>query len=214
MKIFIAGDSTAAKKQAYERPETGWGECLSEFISPIYDIINYAENGRSTKSFIDKGLLDRIDQEITRGDLLIIQFGHNDEKKEDPERYTSLESYELNLKKFAQVTKKHEAIPIFISSITRRTFVDGTLNKNAIKDYPHAMKAFAVSHGYPFIDMYKLSQNIISHLGEEDSKRYYLHLKPNESTNYPKGLIDNTHFNPYGARQFAALIASQLQKLI
>ncbi len=214
MKIFIAGDSTAAPKLDSKRPETGWGECLHEFVSPIYEIFNVAENGRSTKSFIAEGRLDVIDSKIKKGDLLIVQFGHNDEKKDNPERYTTISQYTANLDRFAQVAKAHEAIPVFISSITRRKFIEGKLSKDAIKDYPEAMKAYANNYGFPFIDMYKISQEIVRKLGEESSKAYYLHLKPNESINYPDGLTDDTHFSPLGARQFASIIAIQLMKLL
>ncbi len=214
MKVFIAGDSTAAPKLESKRPETGWGECIHEFLPPMYDIYNIAEDGRSTKSFIDEGRLDIIESKIKKGDLLIIQFGHNDENNDDPSRYTTLSQYTANLDRFAKVAISHEAIPVFISSITRRKFVNGKLDPDAIKDYPNAMKVFAHNYGYPFIDMYKISQDILNKLGEEDSLKYYLHLKPSEYSNYPEGLDDDTHFSPYGARQFSAIIASQLLKLL
>ncbi|MDO9628774.1 MAG: hypothetical protein Q7I99_02635 [Acholeplasmataceae bacterium] len=83
-KLYIAGDSTASIKQDDKRPETGWGECLHEFVTPNIEIVNYAQNGKSTKSFIEEGLLDQIDKEIKEDDYLLIQFGHNDQKIEDP----------------------------------------------------------------------------------------------------------------------------------
>lgn len=213
MKIFIAGDSTAAPKLESKRPETGWGECLFEFISPMYKIFNLAENGRSTKSFIDEGRLDIIDAKIRKGDLLLIQFGHNDEKMDDPTRYTTLSQYTANLDRFARVATSHKAIPVFITSITRRTFDGQTLSKDAIKDYPNAMITYAQNYEYPLIDMYKISQEIVSIMGPEASKKYYLHLEPHVYKNYPDGLIDDTHFSLEGARQFASIIASHLMKM-
>lgn len=37
---------------------------------------------------MDEGRLKAIEEKIGAGDFLFIQFGHNDEKKEDPTRYT------------------------------------------------------------------------------------------------------------------------------
>lgn len=214
MTIFIAGDSTAAPKLDTKRPETGWGECLDEFLPPMYTIYNLAENGRSTKSFIDEGRLDIIDAKIKKGDILLIQFGHNDANKENLSRFTTISQYTANLDRLAKVAVSHEAMPVFISSITPRQFNQTTLDPLALGDYPEAMKTYANNYGFPFIDLFQMSQRIVQQLGVEDSKKYYLHLKPGESDNYPDGVIDNTHFNPNGARQFASIIATQLFKFL
>ncbi|MCQ2537836.1 MAG: hypothetical protein MJ124_05510, partial [Lachnospiraceae bacterium] len=76
--IFYAGDSTAAQKKDCYYPETGIGQMLPLFFNENVTIHNHAINGRSTKSFIDEGRLERIDKEIREGDYLFIQFGHND----------------------------------------------------------------------------------------------------------------------------------------
>lgn len=211
-KIFIAGDSTAAHKAVNKRPESGWGEYLGKYM-PNYKIVNVAENGRSTKSFINLGLLERINQEIGKEDVLLIQFGHNDGHHEDMTRYTTPEEYQLNLLKYIDVAKKHQAIPVLISSITRRMFEDQKLNPNALGPYPSQMKCVAEKENVLFIDMFHLSQELLKQFGEEDSIRLYLHLKPNTHINYPDGIIDNTHFTPYGAEMFAQMIANELSKL-
>ena len=54
--VYLAGDSTCANKAADKRPETGWGEMLQQYFDPAkVRIMNEAQNGRSTKSFIDEG---------------------------------------------------------------------------------------------------------------------------------------------------------------
>lgn len=212
--LYIAGDSTASIKALHKKPESGWGEYLSMFISPNLNVINLAENGKSTKSFIDARLLDHIDQSIKENDYLLIQFGHNDEKKEDPERYTSKKEYQDNLERMILVARKHQAIPILISSITRRKFISGALDKDALAHYPKYMEEVSESQKVPFIDAYKITQSIISKLGEHDSKKVYLHLKEKDHPNYPDGLIDDTHLSVYGAKLFASLIALELHKII
>ena len=213
--LFIAGDSTASIKTEDKRPESGWGEFLHEFITPNIKVENYAQNGRSTKSFITEGLLEQIENKIKEDDYLLIQFGHNDEKIEDPLRYTDPRTeYKDNLMRFVLVAKKHGAIPILLTSITRRKFVDGRLEEHTVGEYPNHMKEFAKENHILIIDAYKITHKIISQSGEDYSKKFYLHLKPNESKNYPDGVTDNTHLSPFGAQMIASLIAVELKKII
>jgi len=214
-KLFIAGDSTAAPKLEQKRPESGWGEYLHLFMSPLIEIKNYAENGRSTKSFISDGLLEKIDHEIKAGDYLVIQFGHNDEKTEDPKRYTDPGSeYQDNLLRMARVAIKHQATPILITSITRRLFIDHQLKNDTIGLYPRMMLACADRENIHVIDAYHMTWDLLFRLGEEKSKDIFLHLAPRTYETYPDGLTDNTHLSPYGAKLIASLIALELNKII
>ncbi len=214
MNIFIAGDSTAANKQQNKRPESGWGEYLKDFVSPSLRIRNYAENGRSTKSFIAEGRLFQIETEISEGDFLLIQFGHNDSKPDEARHTEPDKDYIDNLQRFATVATSAHATPIFLSSITRRRFADGKLDPKAVDLYPEAMKVFCEKNGYPFIDIYKISQKLIRQLGEEGSKRFHNYLEPGVNQNYPDGKQDDTHLSPYGAKMYASIIAIELRKYI
>jgi lysophospholipase L1-like esterase len=207
--ILIIGDSTAANKISQKKPESGWGEYLGEFM-PTFKIDNHAQNGRSSKSFYDEGLFDVVRNRLKKNDILLIQFGHNDSKSEDPLRYASEEVFEVYIKTYINNARECQAIPVLLSSITRRTFTNHQLDPNACGIYPSKMKEIASKEGVYFIDMFNLSQKHINQLGEEKSKKLYLHLEPHQHPNYPEGVIDNTHFNEYGARVFAEMIASSL----
>jgi lysophospholipase L1-like esterase len=210
MKIIIIGDSTAAHKTDAERPETGWGEFLHEFLPSTYEIKNYAKNGCSTKTFIKDGIIEKVSNDIKSKDYLIIQFGHNDSAF-DSTRHTDVDTLYLeNLEKFAHLALDVDATPIFISSITTRSFENGKINTRELDPYPIAMKKFCKSHHYHFIDMYEISKSLLLELGEEKSTKLYLHLKKGMYKNFPNGIKDNTHFNPYGAKLYASLIANEL----
>lgn len=58
-RIFLLGDSTCADKSEDKRPETGWGMVLQRLVKKPWQVVNLAENGRSTKSFLEEGLFDR-----------------------------------------------------------------------------------------------------------------------------------------------------------
>lgn len=215
IKIFIVGDSTAAAKSEKEKPMSGWGEYIGDcFVSNVL-IENYAVNGRSTKSFLKQGRLDRILSRIASDDYVCIQFGHNDQKIEDPTRYTEpFIEYKDNLKYYISQIRAKAAHPILITSISRRQFTDRRIDRNSLGDYPKAMREVAEEEGVILIDMHQKTVEYLNELGEEKSKDLYLHLDPGEYENYPTGLEDNTHFSEKGAKTIAQLTAEELMKQI
>lgn len=214
LNIFIAGDSTAAQKTPDVFPETGWGQKFTNYVKSDVKIYNQAMNGRSTKSFIDENRLNEIDDALCEGDYLFIQFGHNDQKKEDVTRYTSpFDTYASNLMLFADVAKKNGAYPVFLTSVTRRDYLPNQqLNPNTLGDYPSAVCKVANDNQIPLLDIFKESQLYFNRLSPEDTKNYYLHGDKNEFLNYPDGIEDNTHFQEAGADIVAKLVASEILK--
>ncbi|WP_081798017.1 pectinesterase family protein [Neobacillus dielmonensis] len=78
VNIYLAGDSTV-KTYGPTSDTGGWGEYLQSFFnSDKVNVVNYANGGRSSRSFINEGSLDKIASTIKTGDYLLIQFGHND----------------------------------------------------------------------------------------------------------------------------------------
>src|SRR5688572_25877896 len=82
-QVFIAGDSTASEYGPERAPRHGWGQALDSFLDDSFVVRNRAKSGRSARSFIEEGWFDGIAKDIRTGDILLIQFGHNDEKIED-----------------------------------------------------------------------------------------------------------------------------------
>ena len=128
--IFLAGDSTCANKTADKRPETGWGEMLQQYFDPAkVRVDNRAQNGRSTKSFVDEGRWQAIVMSLQKGDYVFIEFGHNDEKKDKPAVYASPEDYKANLIRFITQTRLKGATPVLMTPVSRRKFENDILVK-------------------------------------------------------------------------------------
>ena len=122
--IFLVGDSTMANKPLEDNPEKGWGMYLPQFFNHSVVVENKAVNGRSNKSYIDEGKWDAVVQQIKPGDYVFIQFGHNDEKKEDSKRYADAQgAYKNNLIRFVNDVKKKKGIPVLLSPVARRKFL-------------------------------------------------------------------------------------------
>jgi lysophospholipase L1-like esterase len=211
--IFIAGDSTAAVKLPEKRPETGWGEPFAHYLRSSAVLENRAINGRSTKSFLKQGHLASIESSIRPGDYLIIQFGHNDQKTEDPERGTNpYGDYQEYLLEYVSAARRHLATPVLFTPVTRRKYDGSTIDPLSVGEFPDAMKQFAERCQVPILDIHQATRDFFNSMGQEESAAYFLHLTPGESPNYPDGLEDNTHFNEKGAEAMAHLIAEEIKR--
>ena len=211
VRIFMVGDSTMAIKEDSERPETGWGEKLADYLIPTVTVFNHAMNGRSTKSFRDEGRWQAVLDQLQPGDFVMIQFGHNDQKVNDPARFTNpYSSYRDNLHRYVEETRQRGSQPILLSSVVRRNFNEAGSLVDTHAPYPAVMRALALEMNVAFIDMNTLSENLVFERGEEGSKAIYLQLPAGVSSNYPDGVEDNTHFSDQGAYLMAGLVAMAL----
>ncbi|MBN1523070.1 MAG: rhamnogalacturonan acetylesterase [Spirochaetales bacterium] len=211
VRIYIAGDSTASHYARNLAPRTGWGQVLQEYFNDAVTVKNYAASGRSSKSYIAELQLKRIEMEIQPGDYLLVQFGHNDEKKDDPDRYTEpFTTFKENLKIFIESGKKLKFHVVLVTPINRRSFDAEGKIRNTHTDYPAAMIELGKEMNIPVIDMTALSKDLFEKAGPEEAKKYFLYGKKDELKWYPKGVADDTHFSEYGAKTLAGIIAKEL----
>lgn len=213
LRIFIASDSTAQDYKPEKYPQSGWGTMLRCALAANVTLENRAIGGRSTNSFIREGRLDTIAADLRKGDTLMIQFGHNDQSADKPERYTTVDQYIANLHRFLAVAKTAGAKAVIITPVARRDFKDG-IEQQTYPLYANAARQVARDTHTPLIDLGKLSEAMVQALGEQAAAAYYLHYDGGAGApGYPKGVHDNTHFSELGARHVADLIAVELHAL-
>jgi len=214
--IYTIGDSTMAnKKNPDENPEHGWVQVLQQFFIDKAVIDNRAVNGRSSRSFINEGRWDSVYKKLNKGDYVFIQFGHNDQKENDPNRYTNPHTaYRHNLMRFITETREKGAYPILFSSITRRNFnEEGTLI-DTHGEYPMETRLVTEAMDVPFIDLQYLTEQLEESYGVEASKKLHLHFEPGETPYYPEGKHDDTHLSKLGATKVAKLAVEELKKKV
>ncbi len=211
--VHLAGDSTMAKKLPEKRPETGWGEALPKFLrAERVQVNNHAKNGRSTRLFIEQGLWQGLLDALKEGDYVFIQFGHNDGARDRPDRYTPPEDYRANLVRFVREVRERKATPVLFTPVMRRKFTPEGVFVDQHGVYPGIVREVAAELKVPLIDMHRKSERLLVRLGPEESRKLFLQLKPGDSPNYPKGVEDNTHFNPRGAELMAALAVEGIRE--
>ena len=212
MRIVICGDSTAASYDPKETCMVGWGQVLGDYL-PGTDIRNHAKAGRSTRTFLAEKRLEAAAADLLPGSLLLIQFGHNDENAEKPERYVEPDrDYPANLEIFVRAARERQAIPVLMTPICIRNWQDGT-HQGSHGVYPQRVRETAQRLEVPCVDLYADSLAIVEALGEEKSEKLFMNLKTGEDPRHPDGRLDNAHTREAGARAFAERVARHLQAL-
>ena len=210
--IYLAGDSTMAIKKPKAFPETGWGMPFATFFDNTITVDDRAQNGRSTKTFINEGLWDSIVGSLHEGDYVFIQFGHNDEVP-TKKSYINEQGYKDNLEKFIRETREKKAKPVLLTPVARRKFDTTGAVVGTHDVYSAIVRKVASEQKVPLIDLDKESQALLQKLGPEESKKLFNYLAPGESINYPEGRADDTHFNELGARTVAEIVLDGVRSL-
>ena len=211
--IYWVGDSTVQHNGILTYPQTGIGQGLERFINKQnVRIENHAKNGRSTKSFLEEGRFAPVCQRMQPGDFLFIQFGHNDQKQEDPARYAPADTvYADNLRLFIRAAKQRGAKPVLITPVTRCNYRQLPPERQ-FAPWVAAMKQVGEETDTPVLDLTRLSEALVDDMGDEAAPQLYMTLPAGVFGNYPEGLSDKTHLQPMGALYFAALLAGMLRE--
>ena len=208
--ILLAGDSTLADKPIPDNPERGWGMVLPSYFNNNVVIENYARNGRSTRSFIDEGRWTNLVSHIQKGDYVIIQFAHNDEKV-NTVRYASPATYAVNLSRFVMDVRAKGGIPILCTPVMRRKFDAQGHFVNTHGAYPDSARAVAKRMQVPLFDLSKQTENLLDSLGVEGSKKLFLHIAPGQYKSLPNGRNDDTHSSELGAMTNARFVVDDIK---
>ncbi|QDT15515.1 GDSL-type esterase/lipase family protein [Alienimonas californiensis] len=187
--IGLIGDSTVATTY-------GWGPAFAERFDDRTTVLNYARNGARLDT-----LSERLDELLAKSpDYVLIQFGHNDQKKYGPDAYRE------KLTDYVRRVKAAGAQPVVLSSVTRRNFgPDGKILprteglRGGLPAFAEAAGAVAQEEVVPFINLYGISVDHHNRLGPEATAAY--DFDP----------TDQTHFSPAGAAATAGLIVDELK---
>lgn len=146
--VFLCGDSTGKNEDSNPDGMWGWGsQGYTVFDANKCVFQNQAKAGRSTRTYIDEGRWEEVYNSLQKGDVVLIQFGHNDIGgiKDGKERgviasakdscavyrmessgiYQVIYSYGWYLKKMIRDTQEKGAIPVLLSLTPRNEWHEG-----------------------------------------------------------------------------------------
>ena len=220
-RVVLAGDSTVAPYVATAYPMCGWGAHLGAALTarcaaaggagtgPLH-VIDLAKNGATTESHREEGLWAAVLDAVAPGDLVLLQFGHNDQKHEHLAARTG---YTRNLTRMVSEVRALGSHPVLCTPVARRHFAQGRLLRTH-GDHPAAVSALAEELAVPLLDLETRTRALLETLGEGPSRRLFTHLPAGASALYPDGIEDDTHFSVEGAITVAEIVAELLAPLV
>jgi lysophospholipase L1-like esterase len=199
--IVLVGDSTTA-------PEGGWGPGFCAVLTKNVTCIDDALNGRSSKSFRDEGAWQKALAQ--HGNYYLIQFGHNDQKP-DAARHTDPETtFAAQLRQYIAETRAIGAVPVIITPLSRRTFVDGKV-KQDLDEYAAAARRVAAEEGVTCIDLNSMSTRLLNTMRQEQADAFDAEGHADAKAENGKATaLDRTHLNAKGKAVFGRMVADDL----
>lgn len=222
--IFIAGDSTAARGKG--ETQQGWGVPFADYFDPAkVNVANRARGGTSSRTYVTSGLWDQVVADLKSGDIVLIQFGHNDggplneepgpkarargtipglgEETEEIDNHLTkkhevVHTYGWYLRKMISETKAKGASPIVLGLTVRNVWTNGRIERGPGR-YSGWAYEIAKAANVPYIDLSNAMADEFESLGEEKTAAVY-----------PQ---DHTHFNAVGADLHARAVVAALKGL-
>ena len=150
--LWLIGDSTVRNGHGDgANGQWGWGEPLVDYFDPAkINVVNRAIGGMSSRTFITEGHWNEDLAMMKRGDIMLLQFGHNDGGAlDDPARaratipgtgeetkeienpvlkmHETVHTFGWYMRKYVDDAKAKGVTPIICTLIPRKTWKDGKI---------------------------------------------------------------------------------------
>ena len=218
--IFVIGDSTVKNADEEDDGMWGWGTVLDEHIDTTrFYVENHAMPGRSARTFLDEGRWDKVYKALKPGDIVLIQFGHNDAgpidsgkeraelrgygdeskvfKMKSSGRYKVVYTYGWYLRKFIMDAREKGALPVLISHTPRNKFDNGLIESNA-DSFGKWTRETAIHMDVPYIDLNAISGVKLQRLADYRGLRYVNEYFKNDHTH---SSLKGAHLNAEGVAE-------------
>lgn len=205
--IWVGGDSTVTDQNAgipyYPFGSfSGWAQTLPRYIRGAA-VCNLSHSGLTSTCFRDDGHYAIIEEMMHPGDLLILQFGHNDQKRRNLKAF---DGYADNLRRYVKETRSKGADVILCSPISRipLSLTDSeaevlSMDKHysLLSDYARAVEAVAKELDAVFVDLHDLTFKKWLEYGDK-AKDFFM---PG----------DVTHTNEYGSLLISGMFINEIR---
>lgn len=213
--LWVAGDSTLTDQNAlfpyYPAYSCGgWAQALPRYLHDMA-VCNYAHSGMTTNCFRDDGHWRLITAHAKKGDAVLFQFGHNDQKRRN---LSAFGGYSTNLRRYVREAREAGLVPLIASPISRIPFEDNGKARSLLADYALAAAKVADELQVPFIDLHGKTfahWNAVEHCKNESALQSASAQKPHAAAKYFMS-GDITHTNDIGADLIASFVAQEIRE--
>ncbi len=215
--LFVVGDSTANNNA---NGAQGWGDPFTAYFDAArLNVRNRARAGRSSRTFQTEGLWEKVLAEVKPGDVVLIQFGHNDGGPLDQDRARGslrgigeetqevlkpdgsrevVHTFGWYTRKYIADVRAKGAVPILLSLTVRNIWKDDKVERGS-GQYGGWAAVIAQSEKVDFIDLTTIVADKYEQIGQEKVRELFA--------------ADHTHTSPAGAELNAASVVAGLKGL-
>ena len=217
-KVHVIGDSTVCNYKDNAYPQTGWGQILGSFFDGSrVQVVNYAIGGRSSKTFVQEGRLDEVKAKLQKGDIMMVQFGHNDRYFGSKPREVPFDSLGYWLQKYADVAKGAGVTLVYVTPMNMNMGANG---RNIFTEYNVVgkMEELVKKNGAVYVNLNAKSYNAYSKSWDPAyvSRYQFKMFLKGEYPNYKDGVTNDgtTHFQESGSIAHCQWIAEELESAL
>jgi len=230
--VFTLGDSTVKSYTFDEAPMSGWGQVFDNlFDLSKVRVVNYSQGGRSFRNAYAEGRLNDLLLAGYPGDIVMIQFGHNDESEDETKRWgrgATEATYETMLRKvYLPAIRARGMVPVLVTPMSRvngqqksgEPYVDSFKKRR----FPDVMKKVGLEEGISVVDLNARSVEYYNQAGVAAVTAQVMAIEAGETpgkTNdgsyangHPANKIDGTHYKETLAKQYARMVVTELARL-
>lgn len=230
--VFFIGDSTVRNGRddgqgKGAEGQWGWGNPIAAYFDPAkINVVNRAVGGLSSRTYLTGGHWERTFALMKPGDVVIMQFGHNDNGAvNDPsraraslrgtgddseeidnvltKRHEVVHTYGWYLRKYIRDAREKGVTPIICSLVPRKTWdANGKINRDKASYAGWAAKV-AADEKVGFIDLNEMVAAKYDALGHDATMKLFPQVTPDE----------HTHTNMPGAELNAQCVIAGLKAL-
>jgi lysophospholipase L1-like esterase len=230
--IYTLGDSTVKSYTFDEAPMSGWGQVVDALFDPAkVRVVNYSMGGRSFRNAYAEGRLNDLLLTGKVGDVVMIQFGHNDESLDETRRYgrgaTEAMYEEFIRAVYLPAIRARGMVPVFVTPMSRVNGAQKTgepfVNSFGKRRFPELMKKLGAELGVPVADLNARSVEYYNAAGHAAVNAMVMSIEAGETpgkTNdgsyangHPANKVDGTHFKEAMAKQYARMVVTEFARL-
>jgi len=230
--LFTLGDSTVKSYTFEEAPMSGWGQVIDRLFDPAaLRLVNYAQGGRSFRNAYAEGRLNDLLLAGYPGDVVMIQFGHNDESEDETRRWgrgATEATYEAMLRGlYLPAIRARGMIPVLVTPMSRVNGAQtpGQPYEDSFRKrrFPDLMRKVGRETGVTVVDLNARSIEYYNEAGAAAVTAMVMSIEAGETpgkTNdgsyangHPANKIDGTHFKEAMSKQYARLVVTELARL-
>ncbi|MBP3426727.1 MAG: hypothetical protein J6M47_00515 [Clostridia bacterium] len=198
--LLLMGDSTVTDQGAFApyapgATYCGWGQMMPLYLGMNACVINFARSGLTVETCREQGLYDLLKGQLRPGDTVLMQFGHNDQKRP---HLQADGGYADALRAFIDELRALGAAPGVVTPLARNSWWNEREYNDMLLPFAQAAKRVAQEKGVPLIDLHDHMKRRLLETGR-DAAKVLFHIG------------DYTHTNDFGAFFAAGYVAAQLK---